>query len=128
MKKFISVILGVVLTLGAIALTSSCKKDVKNASSLEGTTWFSTEGAITLSFTSASEFRMTVQGEDFIATGTFIITGNKSSLTGSNITFALVPGTTWFDGESTEPITGLFESESKLVIDDGDIVFNRVLK
>ena len=128
MKKILSIALGVVLTLGAIALTSSCKKDITNAESLVGTEWVCTdvEGTFHLTFPSASEFRVVLEGSNWVAPGFFIITGNKASLTGSHITLTLSPGCTWIDGE-TAPIIGKFESESSIYFGDDDMTFRRAL-
>lgn len=124
MKRFISVVLGVIITLGAIALTSSCKKDIDNAQALVGSIWDAQDGAdvYRLSFTSSTEFKVTREGDNRIVTGVFIITGNKSTLAGSHITFS--PNSTWMDGEDG-PLSGKFESESKLRIESEDITFNR---
>ena len=131
MKKFVSIILGVVLTLGAVALTSSCKKDIDNAKSLVGTTWTATdelEGTYTLTFPSAVEFRITLEGNNWIGEGAFVITGSSSSkLTGCNITLTLEPGIEWIDG-SILPISGVFQSESKIYFAEDDMTFTRVLK
>ena len=129
MKKILSVVLGVVLTLGAIALTSSCKKDIDNAQSLVGSTWTAQDGEDTyvLTFPSATEFRIVMSGSNWIATGLFVITGNKPSLTGSYITLTPGAGQTWIDGEIV-PLTGKFESESKIKFDEDDMVFIRTLK
>jgi len=128
MKKILSVILSAVLILGAIALTSSCKKDTLSTS-LKGSTWICQDftGTYTLTFPSANEFKITIEGNDFVAVGAFGISGNKTSLKGSTITFTLAPNTYWIDGE-TNAITGTFESESKLVIESEDMVFLRSLK
>lgn len=121
-------VLGVALTLSAIALTSSCRKDINNAEALVGTTWVATDGedVFTLSFPSSTEFRVVEDGSNWIATGLFIITGNKSSLTGSHITLTLQPGSHWYD-EDTAPVTGVFVSESKINFENEDLIFNRVL-
>jgi hypothetical protein len=130
MKKILSIVLGVALTLSAIALTSSCRKDINNAESLAGTTWTGEEygDTFTLTFPTSTEFRITEEESNWIATGVFIITGNKTSLTGSHITLTLDLGSHWIDGE-TNPITGVFVSESKIKFEDDDesIIFNRVL-
>jgi hypothetical protein len=124
MKKFITVVLGVILTLGAIALTSSCKKDIDNAQALVGSIWVAQDGAdvYRLSFTSSTEFRITREGDNKIVTGVFIITGNKSTLAGSHITFS--PNGTWMDGDEGA-LSGKFESESKLRIESEDLTFIR---
>ena len=128
MKKFLSILLSVALTVTAIALTSSCKKDIDNAKSLVGSTWVcsTTEITYTLTFPSSTTFKMTAEakGHEFPDyTGVFIIVGNKSSLTGSTIT--LTPDTKWWE-EEKETAVGEFKSESKLVIDT--MVFERVVK
>ena len=128
MKKFFAILLGVVLTVATIALTSSCKKDIDNAKSLVGSTWVcsTTEITYTLTFPSSTTFKMTAEakGHEFPDyTGVFIIVGNKSSLTGSTIT--LTPDTKWWE-EEKETAVGEFKSESKLVIDT--MVFERVVK
>jgi len=129
MKKIISAILSAVLILGAIALTSSCKKDNGLSNSLKGSTWVCQDftDTYTLTFPSANEFKITLEGNDFVAVGAFGISGNKTSLKGSTITLTLAPNTYWIDGE-TNAITGTFESESKLVIESEDMVFLRSLK
>ena len=131
MKKVLSIVLGVVLTLGAIALTSSCRKDINNAESLVGTTWVAEDGSAvyTLTFPTSTEFRVTEEGNDWIATGKFIITGNKTSLTGSHITLTLDLGSHWVDDEFA-PLTGVFVSESKIKFEDYDenIIFIRALE
>ena len=128
MKKILSIVLGVVLTLSAIALTSSCRKDINNAESLVGTTWVAQEGSdvYTLTFPTSTEFRITEEGNDWIATGNFIITGNKTSLTGSHITLTLDFGSHWVDDEFA-PLTGVFVSESKIKFESENITFNRVV-
>lgn len=130
MKKFVSIILGVVLTLGAIALTSSCQKDIDNAKSLVGTTWTATdvEATYTLTFPSAVEFNISLNGSIFEVEGAFVITGSSSSkLTGCNITLTLEPGIEWIDG-AIHPITGVFQSEDKIYFAEDNITFTRVLK
>ena len=126
MKKILSIVLGVVLTLGAIALTSSCKKDIDNAQSLVGTKWVCQDGLdiYNLTFPSASEFKVVRIGDNEVVTGVFIITGNKTTLTGSHITFT--PNGRWIDGD-TKILVGKFESESKLEIDSEDMTFIRSL-
>ena len=130
MKKILSIVLGIALTLSAIALTSSCRKDINNAESLVGTTWIGEEygDTYTLTFPTSTEFRITEEGSNFIATGTFIITGNKTSLTGSHITLTLDLGSHWVD-DDVAPITGVFVSESRMKFEDDDenIIFNRVV-
>lgn len=130
MKKFVSIILGVVLTLGAIALTSSCQKDIDNAKSLVGTTWTATDVEVTytLTFPSAAEFNISQNGGIFEVEGAFIITGSSSSkLTGCNITLTLNPGIEWIDG-TIHPIIGVFQSEDKIYFAEDNITFTRVLK
>ena len=124
MKKIVSVVLGIVLTLGAIALTSSCKKDIDNAKGLVGSTWVAQDGGDTykLTFPSASEFKMTCVGDNRIVKGVFIITGNKTSLAGSYIT--LTPDSAWWDDDLL-PLSGEFESNSRLNIEDGEMIFTR---
>ena len=124
MKKILSIVLGVVLTLSAIALTSSCKKDIDNAQSLVGTSWVCQDGldVYHLTFPSASEFKVVRVGDNRVVTGVFIITGNKTTLTGSHITFT--PNGEWMDG-NTKVVIGKFESESKLEIDSEDMTFIR---
>ena len=128
MKKFFAILLGVVLTVATIALTSSCKKDIDNAKSLVGTTWVCTADGYTytLTFPSSTTFKMTAEaeGREFPEyKGVFIIVGNKSSLTGSSIT--LTPDSKWWE-EEKETAVGEFKSESKLVLET--MVFERVVK
>ena len=129
MKKFLSILLGVALTVTAIALTSSCKKDIDNAKSLVGTTWICTADGITytLTFPSSSTFKMTAEatGREFPTySGVFIIAGSKAgTLTGCVIT--LTPDTKWWE-EEKETVVGEFKSDSKCVIDT--MVFTRALK
>jgi hypothetical protein len=130
MKKIIAIIASVALAVTAIALTSSCQKDINNAKSLVGTTWTATdvEGTYTLTFPSAVEFRITLEGNNWIGEGAFVITGSSSSkLTGCNITLTLEPGIEWIDG-SILPISGVFQSESKIYFAEDDMTFTRVLK
>ena len=128
MKKIISIALGVVLILGAIALTSSCKKDIDNAGALVGTVWFCQDGldSYEMTFPTATEFEVYRINDGKTVKGIFIITGNKPSLTGSTIT--LTPKGSWIDGDIL-PLIGKFESETKLVVDDdGDkLTFVKVL-
>ena len=127
MKKIFYVVLGVVLTLGAVALTSSCKKDIDNAESLVGSLWTCQDDGdvYELTFPSSSEFKIIRTGDNRVVKGIFIITGNKTSLTGSYITFS--PYDEWMDGDD-DSITGKFESESKLVINSEDMTFTRSLQ
>ena len=129
MKKILSIVLGVVLTLGAIALTSSCRKDIDNAQSLVGSYWLCQDGLDTyeLTFPSATEFKVVEIGNNWVATGMFIITGNKTSLKDSHITLTLGIGQKWIDGDSM-PLTGKFESESKINFEAEDVIFIRSIK
>ena len=129
MKKILSIVLGIALTLSAIALTSSCRKDINNAESLVGTTWVAQDGSdvYTLTFPTSTEFRITEEGNDWIATGLFIITGNKTGLTGSHITLTLEPGSHWIDYDTNRSVSGVFVSESKIKFESEDITFNRVV-
>lgn len=129
MKKIISIVLGVVLLLGAVALTSSCKKDIANAKSLVGSTWTGKDGTdiYTLTFPSSTDFRIVLNGSNFVVNGTFIITGEKPTLTGSDILLTPNAGIVWADGE-TDPISGVFVSESLLQIYDEKMTFERVVK
>lgn len=129
MKKFVSIVLGVVLTLGAVALTSSCKKDINNAESLAETLWVAQDGTdiYQLTFLTSTEFKMVQLGNNQVAKGVFIITGNKTTLTGSHITLTLTAGQKWLDG-GMMPLIGKFESENKIrfdEFDDDDMVFVR---
>lgn len=128
MKKFLAFLIGAALTVTAIALTSSCKKDINNAESLVNTTWVCETNTYTytLTFPTASTFKITASTkgmEDETYTGTFIIFGGKDSLTGSTIT--LTPSSKWWE-EEKETAVGEFKSESKLVLEKYD--FERVLK
>ena len=112
MKKFIAILVGAVLTLGAIALTSSCQKDINNAKSLIDTKWMGTSDgyAFTLTFISQTKFEMrrVKIGDEKVFTGTFVITGNQTSLKGSDITLA-------FDGDWTESWhSGSFVSDTEM--------------
>ena len=122
MKKFISILVGVVLTLGAVALTSSCQKDINNAQSLVNTSWMAREGTTvyTLTFKSTSDFEMDVlsASKHNSYKGTFIITGNKPSLTDSNIVLGF--DSTWTEDWSS----GYFKSDSQLVL--SSVVFTKV--
>ena len=131
MKKFFAILVGAVLTVTTIALTSSCKKDIANAESLVGTEWVceTALSTFTLTFPTSSSFKFTETAkgiEPEVYNGTFIIFGNKSSLTGSSIT--LTPTTKWYE-EDLATVVGEFKSESKLVLDFGKKYdFERVLK
>lgn len=129
MKKILSIVLGVVLTLGAVALTSSCKKDIDNAESLVGTVWLCQDGLDTyeMTFPTATEFKVFRYNDSKSVKGVFIITGNKPTLTGSTIT--LTPNGSWMDGDLL-PLIGKFESETKLVVDDnGDkLTFTKTIE
>jgi len=123
MKKFLAFLIGAALTVTAIALTSSCKKDIDNAKSLVNTTWIAQTGGITytLTFTSTTEFKIAGDGREY--KGIYIITGAKDSLAGSTIT--LTPVDDW--GEMDwETGLGKFETETKLVIEG--LVFTKGLK
>jgi len=125
MKKFLSILLGSVITVTAIALTSSCQKDIDNAKSLIGTEWVCATGEITytLTFPTSTTFKMTpsAAGREFQDyTGVFIIAGAKSSLTGSAIT--LTPDSKWWEDEK-ETYVGEFKSETRLVVET--FVFER---
>ena len=125
MKKFIAILVGAVLTLGAIALTSSCQKDINNAKSLVGSTWagVSNSREYNLTFASSTDFDMEVLSLPLtrnIYRGSFIVSGNKDSITGSNI--ALAFDNTWKEDWST----GYFKSESELVLNS--VVFTKVLQ
>ena len=119
MKKFFAILQGVVLTESAIALTSSCKKDIDNAKSLVNTTWIAQTDGYTyeLTFTSTTEWKMTGNGKQY--EGVYVITGLKDSLTGCEI--ILTPVGEWIDDDETN--FGKFESETKLVIDN--VIFNK---
>lgn len=131
MKKFFAFLVGAVLTVTTIALTSSCKKDIANAESLVGTEWVceTALSTFTLTFPTSSSFKFTETAkgiEPEVYNGTFIIFGNKSSLTGSSIT--LTPTTKWYE-EDLATVVGEFKSESKLVLDFGKKYdFERVVK
>ena len=131
MKKFFATLVGAVLTVTTIALTSSCKKDIANAESLVGTEWVceTALSTFTLTFPTSSSFKFTETAkgiEPEVYNGTFIIFGNKSSLTGSSIT--LTPTTKWYE-EDLATVVGEFKSESKLVLDFGKKYdFERVVK
>ena len=124
MKKFFAILLGVVLTVSAIALTSSCKKDIDNAKSLVNTAWLaSTDGiTYTLTFTSTTEFKIAGNGKEF--KGIYIITGAKDSLAGSTISLTVDD---WDDFDWDEAtVTGKFETDTKLVLKG--LVFTKGLK
>ncbi len=131
MKKFFAILVGAVLTVTTIALTSSCKKDIANAESLVGTEWVceTALSTFTLTFPTSSSFKFTETAkgiEPEVYNGTFIIFGNKSSLSGSSIT--LTPTTKWYE-EDLATVVGEFKSESKLVLDFGKKYdFERVVK
>ena len=131
MKKFFAILVGAVLTVTTIALTSSCKKDIANAESLIGTEWVceTALSTFTLTFPTSSSFKFTETAkgiEPEVYNGTFIIFGNKSSLSGSSIT--LTPTTKWYE-EDLATVVGEFKSESKLVLDFGKKYdFERVVK
>lgn len=131
MKKFFAILVGAVLTVTTIALTSSCKKDIANAESLVGTEWVceTALSTFTLTFPTSSSFKFTETAkgiEPEVYNGTFIIFGNKSSLTGSSIT--LTPTKKWYE-EDLVTVVGEFKSESKLVLDFGKKYdFERVVK
>lgn len=131
MKKFFAFLVGAVLTVTTIALTSSCKKDIANAESLVGTEWVceTALSTFTLTFPTSSSFKFTETAkgiEPEVYNGTFIIFGNKSSLTGSSIT--LTPTKKWYE-EDLATVVGDFKSESKLVLDFGKKYdFERVVK
>ena len=131
MKKFFAILIGAVLTVVTVALTSSCKKDIANAESLVGTEWVceTSSSTFTLTFPTSSTFKFTETEkgvEPEINKGGFIIFGNKPSLTGSSIT--LTPHTKWYE-EELETVDGEFKSESKLVLDFGKKYdFERVVK
>ena len=121
MKKFFAILIGVVLTVTTIAITSSCKKDIDNAKSLVGTKWECKAGSegitYTLTFPDQYTFKMTMkaEGREFPDhKGTFIIFGNKSSLAGSTIT--LTPDTKWDWGTEDGTYVGEFKSDKQLVI------------
>lgn len=125
MKKFIAILVGAVLTLGAIALTSSCQKDINNAKALVGSTWagVSNSREYNLTFTSSTDFEMevfTLPMTRNIYRGSFIVSGSKDSLTGSNI--ALAFDSSWKEDWST----GYFKSESELVLNS--VVFTKLLQ
>lgn len=131
MKKFFAILIGAVLTVVTVALTSSCKKDIANAESLVGTEWVceTALSTYTLNFTTSTSFKFTETAkgiEPEVYNGTFIIFGSKPSLTGSTIT--LTPHTKWYE-EELESVVGEFKSESKLVLDFGKKYdFERVVK
>lgn len=127
MKKFLSILLGVVLVAGAVLVTSSCKKDIENAKALTGTVWEAgdTESLYYLiTFKDQTNFEMTYHsgGVDYLYKGVFIITGSKSGLTGCRITFT-------FDDEIWESSnlwkTGEFTTEDSFTMNN--IVFTRFL-
>jgi hypothetical protein len=121
MKKFIAILIGAVLTVTSITLTSSCQKDINNANSLVNTTWVCSTAAVTynLTFTSASTFKMdmTAVGREFPTyTGVFLIAGNQDSLSGSIIT--LTPEKKWWEDDDTKDTwVGEFKSDTKVVIE-----------
>jgi len=129
MKKFLSILIAVALTVTAIALTSSCKKDIDNAKSLINTTWICNTGEFTytLTFTSSTAFKVTCEavGREFPTyTGVFILAGGKAgTLAGSTIT--LTPDTKWWE-EEKETAVGEFKSDNEVVIET--LVFKRALK
>ena len=127
MKKLLSIVLGVVLTLGAVALTSSCQKDIDNAKALVGTSWVGAADGYTytIEFKSQTTFEMIEYGtltspSHKIFKGVFIITGAQSSLKGSYVTLTFESDWThdWHSGE--------FVSDTELRM--GSIPFKRVLK
>ena len=125
MKKILVVLLGVVLAAAALSLTS-CQKDIDNAKSLAGTTWIAVTAKMTpetthiITFKDQTNFELRISefGEsDRVYDGTFVITGNKSSLTGSFVTFAAVSlEDGWGFGE--------FKSENKLVVNNIEFTRN----
>lgn len=125
MKKIFAALVSVALLVTAVALTSSCKKDIANAEALVGTLWIYENQldnfTYELTFTSSTEFKIVSPKTSQQTKGIFIITGSESGLTGATIT--MTPDGR-FEGFLT--LTGKFESEKKLVIES--MVFNRSLK
>lgn len=139
MKKFLSVALGIVLTLGAIALTSSCQKDIDKARSLIVSSWVSEKldvevgGTVykdvsyRLYFSSEAEFTVSIDGMDADeVSGIYLIIGSKPRLTGNTILFS--PNDKWLDG-TDEPLVGTFSTESELIviINEEEVKFERTV-
>lgn len=128
MKKIFAALVSVALMVTAVAFTSSCAKDIANAESLVGTIWIYQNQldnyTYELTFTSATEFKITSPKTSQEFTGVFILMGGKSGLTGTSIT--LTPQASWMGYNAYTPINGKFESEKKLVIDG--MIFNRSVK
>jgi hypothetical protein len=138
MKKFLSVALGIVLTLAAIALTSSCQKDIDKARSLIVSSWVSEKldvevgGTVykdvtyRLYFSSEAEFTVSIDGMDAEVSGIYLIIGSKPRLTGNTILFS--PNDKWLDG-TDEPLVGTFSTESELIviIDEEEVKFERTV-
>lgn len=124
MKKFIAIIVGVILTIGTSALVSSCQKDIAVAKSLIGTAWLCSNQTgtekIDLTFTSQTECKM-IYNETVQVKAVYVITGSKGSLAGCAISISPLAGQ---DGH-TSTLTGEFETENKLVLDG--MIYNRVL-
>lgn len=124
MKKFFAIIATVALMVTTAAITSSCQKDIAVAKSLIGTKWVcenqtGTESYV-LTFTSQTECQLVYNQQKQIK-GVYIITGSKGSLAGSTISVTPLEGQNY----ETKTITGVFESDKKLVLDG--MIFNRSL-
>ena len=131
MKKFISIIVGVALTLGAVALTSSCQKDIANAKSLVGTTWTaSVDGTdYNIAFTSSATFDFSyIKGSlTAKASGTFIITGEKPSLAGSSIVLTITNVLDPLELFDNNTSSGTFKTDTQLVLNGTgvEVAFNK---
>lgn len=123
MKKILGILVSAALIVAAVALTSSCKKDISNAKALVGTTWTATiDGeSISLTFPTSTTFEMVIsQGSlSAKATGVFVLTGEKPSLSGSAIALTLSDVPVGFD-VFDRTVSGTFKTDTELVLKDGE--------
>lgn len=122
MKKILGILVSAALIVAAVALTSSCKKDISNAKALVGTTWTAkVDGStIALTFTSSTTFEISGTTESVTqkASGTFIIAGEKASLAGSTITLTITNVLDPLEVFDSNTVAGTFKTDTQLVLTD----------
>ena len=123
MKKFLVILASVIVAAVTLSLTTSCKKDIDLSKSLIGTSWTATHNNATYTLTFTSQFDCTMKvvptlGSEERYSGTFVLAGGKSTLTGESIA---ITGTDWDEYWGS----GKFDSESELVLNN--VVFKKNL-